>query len=153
MMDPQMIEVMSRLAQLQRPQDQTPVMPDTMGARPPADFQTTVRPPVQRSDEELFRIWRDKQSDLSILTVPELQRLEQLTRPTTGGLRPLVPVAPPNPERPYGVHDPQVGTKLWFETAQDADDLLRQMGEDPMQLPGVWPGIPAPLPGALRFRR
>lgn len=153
MMDPEMLEAMTRLAQLQRPQDQTASAPEMLGGNQPADVQMTVRPPARRSDEELFRIWRDRSIPLSSLTLPELERLDQLTAPAMGGMQPLVPVTPPNPERPYGVVDPQVNTRLWYETRQDAEDLLRQLGQDPYQLPGVQAGMPSALPGALRFRR
>lgn len=151
-MNPRVEEALAMLAQTQRPQDQAPVMPESGGVGTQDDARRLTTG-LRYNDEQLIRMFRDKGYDLSQLNLQELERLDQMTK-VIGGSGALVPVAPPNPERPWQAMDPQLMTPTWHGNRDDAENFLRQFeGVDPLALRGVQMGMPSPLPGAYSFRR
>ena len=151
-MNPRVEEALAMLAQGQRPQDVPPTAHD-MGGVGSQDDARRLRTGLRYSDEQLIRMFRDKGYDLSQLTLQELERLDKMTK-VVGGLNAIVPVAPPNPERPWQAMDPQLMTPTWHGSQDDAENFLRQFeGVDPLALRGLHMGMPSPLPGAYSFRR
>lgn len=112
------------------------------------DFARREQQP--RDDATLLKFFYSPTADLSSLTTEELTRLLALTDPIRSvGPAPLVPIIPPNPERPYLARDPNpMIENLWFERPEDVEWFYRSIGVDPFQLRGVYRGIQTPLPKA-----
>ena len=82
----------------------------------------------------------------------EVARLLEMLDPVPSMAAPTRSSDPRHADRPVSVMDPdpRLG-RLWFQTPEDATAYLQQLGVEPNQLPGVYRGMRAPLPGGLTW--